>query len=298
MKVVADGDRRWWPAVVAGGGRRWWSAVAEVVVGAIISHKSRNPSKFDALGDCRNGEDKKVNACAKMKGTTRERKTDVSGFKSSIQLLWLASPRRRNDKKSKKCTVPASIVTLRSTGSPGCINEGDERLVWSTLLLSSPRASTYFSRQACMADPEVDHGFIFDNQGRTDILRSPFFDVFFSHDETANDYIDRILYQLSLSIEEHIRPGRWIIVGHPPLPHPPTTIPPTKVFGFIFVVIISILVWFKRPETQLNRNLILTEASSIANALEEFTTRSIFHDNSQMCWSQDHLYDGSLRRTR
>ncbi|KAL0904211.1 hypothetical protein M5K25_026290 [Dendrobium thyrsiflorum] len=61
---------------------------------------------------------------------------------------------------------------------------------------------------------------------------------------TANDYVDRIIYQLTLSIEEHIRPGRWIIVGRPPTPHPPATTPPTKVFGFIFLVAISILVWF------------------------------------------------------
>ncbi|KAL0920372.1 hypothetical protein M5K25_009502 [Dendrobium thyrsiflorum] len=96
---------------------------------------------------------------------------------------------------------------------------------------------------ACMADSEVDHGFVYDRQGRTDILRSSFFDVYFSYDETANDYIDCILYQLSLSIE-HIRSGRWIIFGHPPLPHPPATTPPTKVFSFIFLVVVSILVWF------------------------------------------------------
>ncbi|KAL0906940.1 hypothetical protein M5K25_025476 [Dendrobium thyrsiflorum] len=62
-------------------------------------------------------------------------------------------------------------------------------------------------------------------EGRTNILGSPFFDVFFGIDETADDYLDRILYQLSLSLEEHIRPGRWIINGQPPSPPLPATSP-------------------------------------------------------------------------
>ncbi|KAL0904059.1 hypothetical protein M5K25_026130 [Dendrobium thyrsiflorum] len=65
-------------------------------------------------------------------------------------------------------------------------------------------------QQGCMADPDVDHGFVYDDQGRTDILGSPFFDVHFGNDETTNEYIDQILYQLTLSIEEHILPGRCI----------------------------------------------------------------------------------------
>ncbi|KAL0922106.1 hypothetical protein M5K25_006068 [Dendrobium thyrsiflorum] len=77
-------------------------------------------------------------------------------------------------------------------------------------------------RLSCMGDLEVDVGFVFDEQGRTDILGSPFFDVFFGFDETAADYIDRILYQLSLSLEERIRPGRWVINRQPP---PPATSP-------------------------------------------------------------------------
>ncbi|KAL0908342.1 hypothetical protein M5K25_022831 [Dendrobium thyrsiflorum] len=59
---------------------------------------------------------------------------------------------------------------------------------------------------------------------RTDILGSPFFDVFFGSDKTADDYLDRILYQLSLSLEEHNRPGRWVINSRPlPPPLPGTS---------------------------------------------------------------------------
>ncbi|KAL0922105.1 hypothetical protein M5K25_006067 [Dendrobium thyrsiflorum] len=67
-----------------------------------------------------------------------------------------------------------------------------------------------------MADPEIDQGFVEDAQGQTDILRSPFFDIRWGYDQSVEDYIDRILYQLTLSIKEHIRPDRWQIVGRPP----------------------------------------------------------------------------------
>ncbi|KAL0915805.1 hypothetical protein M5K25_013263 [Dendrobium thyrsiflorum] len=67
-----------------------------------------------------------------------------------------------------------------------------------------------------MGDPNVDHGFVFDDQGRTDVLASPFFDLHFSNDETADDYVDRILYQLTLAIEAQIPLSRWYIVNTPP----------------------------------------------------------------------------------
>ncbi|KAL0904056.1 hypothetical protein M5K25_026128 [Dendrobium thyrsiflorum] len=41
---------------------------------------------------------------------------------------------------------------------------------------------------SCMADPEVDAEFVFDEQGQTDILGSPFFDIYFGFDETIDDY--------------------------------------------------------------------------------------------------------------
>ncbi|PKU75037.1 hypothetical protein MA16_Dca019965 [Dendrobium catenatum] len=77
-----------------------------------------------------------------------------------------------------------------------------------------------------------------------DILGSPFFGVYFGNEEIVDEYIKRILYQLTLSIEEHIRPGHWIIVGHPQLPPPSATSPSTKVFGTIFLVVISFLMCF------------------------------------------------------
>ncbi|KAL0903660.1 hypothetical protein M5K25_028053 [Dendrobium thyrsiflorum] len=93
-----------------------------------------------------------------------------------------------------------------------------------------------------MADSEVDHGFVEDSQGRTDILRLPFFDLRLDHDQSVEDYVDRILYQLTLLIEEHIHSGRWQIVGRPPTPPTSATSPTTKIICFFFLVVTISLV--------------------------------------------------------
>ncbi|KAL0905843.1 hypothetical protein M5K25_024283 [Dendrobium thyrsiflorum] len=88
-----------------------------------------------------------------------------------------------------------------------------------------------------MGDPDVDHGFLYDDQGRTDILGSPFFDVHFENDETANEYIDQILYQLTSSIEEHIPPGRWYLVSRPPTSSDLAIAPSTTTRGFSLLLV-------------------------------------------------------------
>ncbi|KAL0927229.1 hypothetical protein M5K25_001391 [Dendrobium thyrsiflorum] len=82
-----------------------------------------------------------------------------------------------------------------------------------------------------MADPEVDHGFVYDNQGRTDILESPFFDLNLDMDDSVEDYVDRILFTLAPSIEEHISVGHWVIIGHPSNPPSPATSPTNYTLG-------------------------------------------------------------------
>ncbi|KAL0914342.1 hypothetical protein M5K25_014685 [Dendrobium thyrsiflorum] len=99
-------------------------------------------------------------------------------------------------------------------------------------LLHNPHPSF---RQGCMGDPDFDHGFMFDDQGRTDILGSPSFDVYFRTEETVDDYVDRILYQLTLSIEQHIPPGRWYIVNCPPPSPDSATSPATTTLGFLLL---------------------------------------------------------------
>ncbi|KAL0918151.1 hypothetical protein M5K25_010143 [Dendrobium thyrsiflorum] len=75
-------------------------------------------------------------------------------------------------------------------------------------ILSSPGKS-------CMGDPDIDHGFLYDEQGRVDILHSPFFDMAFENDRNADEYVDRIIYQLTLAIEDQLPQGHWCIIGHP-----------------------------------------------------------------------------------
>ncbi|KAL0918541.1 hypothetical protein M5K25_010555 [Dendrobium thyrsiflorum] len=95
-----------------------------------------------------------------------------------------------------------------------------------------------------MADPDTDHGFLYDEQGRVDILNSPFFDVRFSIEDTsADEYLDRILYQLTLAVKEHIRPERWEIISRHPLPPTPATFPPTGILRAFLLVAIVLLVW-------------------------------------------------------
>ncbi|KAL0905429.1 hypothetical protein M5K25_023849 [Dendrobium thyrsiflorum] len=100
----------------------------------------------------------------------------------------------------------------------------------TTQATATPHHSPSSPRQACMGDPDVDHRFVFDDQGRTDILASPFFDMHFGNDKTADDYVDRILYQLTLSIEEHIPPSRWYIVNNPLSSPNPATSPATTTY--------------------------------------------------------------------
>ncbi|KAL0928276.1 hypothetical protein M5K25_000148 [Dendrobium thyrsiflorum] len=70
----------------------------------------------------------------------------------------------------------------------------------------------------CMEDPDVDHEFLYDEQGRVDILQSPFFNVTFGSDRTVDEYVDRIIYQLTFAIEDRIPQGRWYLIGRPSTP--------------------------------------------------------------------------------
>ncbi|KAL0916312.1 hypothetical protein M5K25_013813 [Dendrobium thyrsiflorum] len=75
----------------------------------------------------------------------------------------------------------------------------------------------------CMADPDVDHGFLDNEQGLVDILRSSFFDPNPEIDDTVDNYIERIIFTLAPSIEEHLPTGYWRIIGRPSTSPPPAT---------------------------------------------------------------------------
>ncbi|KAL0919596.1 hypothetical protein M5K25_011699 [Dendrobium thyrsiflorum] len=83
--------------------------------------------------------------------------------------------------------------------------------------------------------PDVDHGFYYDEQGRVDILNSPFFDVPFGNDPTVEDYVERIIYQLTLAIEEQIPTGRWCLVSRRP------TSPATLAQGVLLLLVASLV---------------------------------------------------------
>ncbi|KAL0917234.1 hypothetical protein M5K25_012283 [Dendrobium thyrsiflorum] len=93
----------------------------------------------------------------------------------------------------------------------------------------------------CMGDPNVDHGFYYDDQGRVDVLHSPFFDVAFENDTTADEYVERILYQLTLAIEDQLPASRWCLVSRRPSPPNPATSPATSTRGIPLLLVASLL---------------------------------------------------------
>ncbi|KAL0909146.1 hypothetical protein M5K25_023678 [Dendrobium thyrsiflorum] len=94
----------------------------------------------------------------------------------------------------------------------------------------------------CMGDPNVDHGFSYDDQGRVDVLHSPFFDVAFGNDTTADEYVERVLYQLTLAIEDQLPASRWCLVSRRPSPPTPATSPATSTRGIPLLLVASLLV--------------------------------------------------------
>ncbi|KAL0923461.1 hypothetical protein M5K25_007519 [Dendrobium thyrsiflorum] len=66
-----------------------------------------------------------------------------------------------------------------------------------------------------MADLEVDHGFIYNEQGFVDILRSPFFDFTPEVDDSVKEYMERIIFTLFSSIEEQVCNVQWQITSKP-----------------------------------------------------------------------------------
>ncbi|KAL0928246.1 hypothetical protein M5K25_000119 [Dendrobium thyrsiflorum] len=93
-----------------------------------------------------------------------------------------------------------------------------------------------------MGDPDVDHDFYYDEQGKVDILNSPFFDVSIGHDPTAEDYVERILYQLTLAIEDQIPTGRWCLVSRRPSSPNLVTSPATSIRDFLLILVASLVV--------------------------------------------------------
>ncbi|KAL0905025.1 hypothetical protein M5K25_027196 [Dendrobium thyrsiflorum] len=88
----------------------------------------------------------------------------------------------------------------------------------------------------------LDYGFLYDEQGRVDILQSPFFVVTFGNDRTADEYVDRIIYQLTLAIEDRIPQGRWYIIGRPSTPSNLAPNPATTTRGILLPTVALLIV--------------------------------------------------------
>ncbi|KAL0907030.1 hypothetical protein M5K25_025568 [Dendrobium thyrsiflorum] len=60
-----------------------------------------------------------------------------------------------------------------------------------------------------MADPELDHGFVYNDQGQVDTLKSLFFDINLEIDSTVEDYVDMIVFSLAAAIDQQLSPIQW-----------------------------------------------------------------------------------------
>ncbi|KAL0920439.1 hypothetical protein M5K25_009577 [Dendrobium thyrsiflorum] len=62
--------------------------------------------------------------------------------------------------------------------------------------------------------PANDHGFIYNDQGKVDIIKSPFFDFSPEVDQSVEEYVDRIVFQLAASIDEQLSYVQWLVDGN------------------------------------------------------------------------------------
>ncbi|KAL0921716.1 hypothetical protein M5K25_008817 [Dendrobium thyrsiflorum] len=93
-----------------------------------------------------------------------------------------------------------------------------------------------------MGDPDVDHDFLYDEQGMVDILRSSFFGVTFGNDPTADEYVEQIIYQLTLAIEDQIPAGRWYLVSRHPTSPDSATSSATSTQRLLLLLVASLVV--------------------------------------------------------
>ncbi|KAL0903646.1 hypothetical protein M5K25_028039 [Dendrobium thyrsiflorum] len=96
------------------------------------------------------------------------------------------------------------------------------------LLSCSPEGHTLLSKSSrlllvavpsCMADPEHDHSYVFNDQGQVNILKSSFFNINLEINRTVEDYVDRIVFSLSAAIDEQLSPIQWKIFFKLCVPH-------------------------------------------------------------------------------
>ncbi|KAH0467848.1 hypothetical protein IEQ34_002881 [Dendrobium chrysotoxum] len=92
-----------------------------------------------------------------------------------------------------------------------------------------------------MADPEFDYGFVYDQEGFVNILRSSFFDLDLEFDESVENYVNRILFQLSTAIDQRLSSNQWLIIHRPPTPSNPGNFQLTNILGALCLLVASLL---------------------------------------------------------
>ncbi|PKU61059.1 hypothetical protein MA16_Dca028200 [Dendrobium catenatum] len=93
-----------------------------------------------------------------------------------------------------------------------------------------------------MADPKVDHGFAYNEQGEIDIFLSPFYELDWEYNVTVERYVNRIVYCLTGTIELQRPRTLWTLIGRPPASSTPASSPATSLLGITCLIVASLSV--------------------------------------------------------
>ncbi|KAH0457398.1 hypothetical protein IEQ34_012713 [Dendrobium chrysotoxum] len=119
-----------------------------------------------------------------------------------------------------------------------------------------------------MVDPELDSGFVYDHEDFVDIQQSSFFDLNLEFDNSVEDYVNRILFQLSITTEERFSGHQWLIVHRPPTPPNPDNSLLTNILGAFCLLVAS------GSEEQNTKEYLMNMNKS--NSLDNITLPEVF----------------------
>ncbi|KAL0905750.1 hypothetical protein M5K25_024187 [Dendrobium thyrsiflorum] len=79
-----------------------------------------------------------------------------------------------------------------------------DELLGTSIVLQAHHSEAIFIASFFHEDLELDHEFVYNDQGQENILKSPFFDVNLEIDHTIEEYVDRIIFSLAAAIDEQL----------------------------------------------------------------------------------------------
>ncbi|KAL0903117.1 hypothetical protein M5K25_027471 [Dendrobium thyrsiflorum] len=133
--------------------------------------------------------------------------TKILGLPTDPQLFG-STPIHYPTDLGKRTNLPPHIP-LGPTQERSAFDARDLREDFSPITSPKSEVSCFISFLLCMADPEQDHRFVYNDQGQIDIIKSPFFDVNPEVDQTVEDYVDRIIFSLAAAIEDQLSLVQW-----------------------------------------------------------------------------------------